>query len=259
MKHIFPKFKINKITYLIFLSFLLTGYIKHIIIIFTIIIFHEMGHIMLLKLFKIEIISVEIYPFGGITSSNKLINTSVNRDIIIYLGGIINQVFLCLFFTFLYKKNIITYTTLEIFNMYNKSILIFNILPIKPLDGGEIVRLILEKFISFKKAYYISNIISIISLMIFIIYNITYNLNEYVIISFLFFKLLITIREEAKIFNKFLLERFLYNISYKKIQYNRKVNLKKLKKETYHYFKTNNKVISETTVLNNRFDINKNI
>ncbi len=241
------KFKINNLSYFIFLVFLLNGYIKNIIIIFLIIITHELGHIFFLKIFKIKIDSITIYPFGGITKTSKLINSSINKDIIIYLGGIFFQILLHFFFLKLLKINLITLNTFNIFKTYNKSILIFNVLPIKPLDGGLILNLILDKILPFKYSYKISNYLSIIFLFIFIIFNINYNLNSYIVISFLIFNILKTIKNTNNVFNKFLLERYLYNLPYKKIKYENTSNLAKLKKETFHYlnYKSEKKVLSQ--------------
>ena len=74
MKNIFPKIKINSATYILFLSFLLTGFIKNILLIFLIVIIHEIGHVFFLKYFHYKIEKVEIFPFGGLTTTNKYIN-----------------------------------------------------------------------------------------------------------------------------------------------------------------------------------------
>ena len=94
MKTIFPKFKINSLTYLIFLSFLLTGFIKNILLIFLIVVVHELGHFFFLKYFSYEIEKIEIYPFGGVTTTNKYINSPINHDLIIYMGGVFFQLLL---------------------------------------------------------------------------------------------------------------------------------------------------------------------
>ena len=81
-----------------------------------------------------------------------------------------------------------------------------------------------------------------------------YSLNNYLIISFLVFK----IYQEYKDFKfkqvKFLIERYLNKFTYYKIKYHKKINLDYLKKDTYHYFKNNNSYISEKKVLQNKFD-----
>ncbi len=256
MTNIFPKFKINAITYLLFLTFVLTGHIKNIILIFLIVIVHELGHIFFLKLFKYEIESVEIFPFGGFTKSYKYINTPIKQDMFIYIGGVLFQFFLLVIFYFLEQNFFISNQTYNLFKTYNLSILVFNLLPIRPLDGGELFKLILESFCSYYKAQKIINFMSIVFLGIFLLINIKFNLNNYVIISFLLVKIYNLIKEEKVYLNKFFLERFMYVFPYHKIKNETKENLYLLKKDTYHYFYAQKRYISEKELLGRKFDIN---
>ena len=53
-------------------------------------------------------------------------------------------------------------------------------------------------------------------------------------------------------FNRFLLERYLYNNEYSK---NKIIdNIKKMKKQTKHIFKINNKYFTEREIIRNLFD-----
>lgn len=257
MKITFPKIKINHVTYLLFFTYLITGHFKNILLIFLIILVHEFGHIFFLRHYKYPIESIEILPFGGITKTNKLINTPINHDLIIYFGGVLFQFFLLIIFFFLLKFGVIHEDTYLMFKMYNTSILIFNILPIRPLDGGEILRLILEKRYSFYKAQKIANILSVMFLVLFFAINIKFNLNNYVIISFLLVKVYELIKKENFYKNKFMLERFLYTLPYKRINNEKYKNIQVLKKDTYHFFKDGEKYVSERELLRRKFDKNK--
>ena len=72
MKNIF---KINITTYLLLLSILLCGYFNYLLIISLILIIHDLGHIVFLKLFKIKINNITILPFGSIINSDLKLNT----------------------------------------------------------------------------------------------------------------------------------------------------------------------------------------
>jgi len=255
MKITFPKIKINHVTYLLFLTYLITGHFKNILLIFLIIIIHEIGHVFFLNRYRYNIECIEILPFGGITKTNKLINTPINHDLIIYFGGVIFQILLLIIFFIFLKFSIIYENTYQMFKMYNISILVFNILPIRPLDGGEILRLTLEKHYSFYKAQKIANTLSIIFIVIFFFINIKFNLNNYVIISFLLVKVYELIKKENFYKNKFMLERLMYTFPYHKINNEKNKNVKVLKKDTYHYFKDGEKYVSEKELLRRKFDI----
>ena len=212
-----------------------------------------MGHVFFIKLFGYEISSITIYPFGGITKVNKDINTPLNKEIIIALGGIFFQIILFLI-VFLLP---LTTLTKEIFYTYNITIMLFNMLPIIPLDGSVLASSILAKFASFKSSYLINFFISLITLIVFLSYNVTSSLNNYLIISFLVFKMYEYLKNYRYIYNRFLLERYLKNYSFPNIS-SRKGNLSILKKDTYQYFIENGRVKSEKIKLKERFDINKN-
>ena len=243
MKNILNKFNINIFTYIFFIICLFSGYIKNILIIFFICLFHELGHILFIKLFKYKIIKVDLYPFGGYIKIDKLINTSINKDIIISMGGVLFQ-----FILFLVIDN-----KYILFNYYNNIIMIFNLLPIIPLDGNRILNLLLEKKFSYSMSYKLNIVISSIFLLLFIIYNYLYSIDNYIIIGFLLFKLLEYLKYYKYYYNKFLLERYIYNIEYSFIDYNSN-SLRDLKKENKHYFKYKDLYISEKTLLKRLFD-----
>lgn len=251
MKNTLSKVHINNYTYLFLLICFLSGYIKNILIVFFICLVHEFGHVIFIKLYGYEVQKIEILPFGGITYINKKINSSIDKDIIISFGGIIIQL-LFLIILFLFKNNI-SINNYYLFNYYNFVIIVFNLLPIIPLDGSKLINLVLNKFLSFKMSYYINSIISFLFLIIFILINYLYNFDNYFIILFLMFQLFLYLKQFKYIFNKFLLERYLYNIEYKKIKY--KTNkIDDLRKEVYHYFDDFNRVVSEKQKLHDLFD-----
>jgi len=256
MKNIKNLFKVNISTYFLILTFLFTGLIKNIILIYLIVIVHELGHIFIVKLLKYKIIKVDIYPMGGVTTINKKINTSIKHELLISIFGIVFQIILGFIFLILFKFSYISSNTYELFINYNKTIMIFNILPIIPLDGYIFIRSIWELIFPYKKAFYLSFITSIIFILLFITYNELYSLNNYLVISFLIYKIITTFKDFKYEYFKFLMERYLYNFRYGKVKYQKGTNLNLLKKDTYHYFKDKDKIYSEKRILAKKFNNN---
>jgi len=209
---------INIATYFLILTFLFTGLIKNIILIYLIVIFHELGHLFIIKLLKYEVLKIDIYPMGGVTKVNKKINTSITHELLISMFGIIFQVILALIFMIFYNGNLVSLNTYNLFKVYNKTIMIFNMLPIIPLDGYIFLRSILEMVFPYKKSFYLSFIISIISIILFITFNELYSLNNYLMISFLIYKIINSLKDFKYENLKFLLERHLFNLKYHKIK-----------------------------------------
>lgn len=248
MKNILNKLKIDESTYFLILLALLAGYFKNIFLIFLIVIIHEIGHIISFIYFNIEIDKVCIYPFGGLTIVNNKIHERIYKSLICASAGLIAQIFLFIIFYFLFQKNYIHQNTYEFFLKYNKIIFFFNLLPIIPLDGSKIVLNILSKYISYKKSYSLMLIISLISLALFIIFNILFKLNDLMLILFLIFKFYEAIKNYKYLINKFYLERILYDNYYDGI-INNCSTINKLRLNKYYFFKEKNHFINEKEYL----------
>ena len=162
MKNIF---RIDGSTYLLMLFGLLSGYIKNVFIILIIVLIHETGHVFFFYLFNIEIESIVIYPFGGVSKINKRIHERIYKDIFISLGGILFQLILFIIVYFLYKNGFIVSSTYHMYNTYNRSIILFNLIPIIPLDGSKLFFALFTKFLSFRLSYILMIIVGIISLV----------------------------------------------------------------------------------------------
>ena len=233
-------FKIHPLFYLTAFICVITANFKNFIIFSSIIIVHELGHIIGAIIFKWKIDRVILLPFGGITVFQENIDKSLKEEFIIAILGPLLQ----LVFYFLYFDN-------PTFNQYNLTILLFNLLPIYPLDGSKIVNILFNEFISFKRSHILTIITSFITLLV-VILSIKYNLLLYLILLFIVLEIIKEINKHNYYFNRFLLERYLYNNEYSK---NKIIdNIKKMKKQTKHIFKINNKYFTEREIIRNLFD-----
>ena len=242
-------FKINIFTYLFFLLYILSGFYKDILIIYLILFIHELGHICIMKCYNISIESVTFYPYGGMIKSNMLVNTNSFKVFIISLGGILSQLLLlCIFFIF-FKVSIIDNYIFNIFFKYNNYIILFNLLPIYPLDGFKIFNSIFELFFNFKKSIKLSLLLSLFCIVIFFVYLYVYKINNYVIVIFLLTSLINYIKEFKYLINKFYIERILYNLEYKGLISVSNINY--IYKNKFNYVNG----ISEKDVLKNKFKV----
>ena len=233
-------FNIHPLFYLVAFICVITANFKNFIIFSSIIIVHEMGHIVGAFIFSWKIDKVILLPFGGITIFQENIDKSLKEEFIIAILGPLFQIT----FYLLYRDN-------QIFNYYNLIILLFNLLLIYLLDGSKIVNILFNEFISFKKSHILTIIISFFTLSI-IILSIRHNILLYLILLFIFLKIIKEITKHNYYFNRFLLERYLFNNDYKKKKMIN--NIKKMKKQTKHIFKVNNKYYTEREIIRNLFD-----
>ena len=237
---------------LIALGFIITGHFPNLLVFTSIIIIHELGHYTLAKINKLDVEKIIIYPYGGIVKMNNPLNTSINKELLVAISGILFQTIYYFLILSLYKQGIIREYIFNLFKIYNESILLFNILPIHPLDGSKILNLLLSKIVPFNTANKLNIIISILTLIITILIN-YYNFNYTLILTIgIILDNLIKYHKQLKyLFNKFLLERYIYNITYSKRKKINKIN--NIYKEKYHIIKENNTYITEKQALSHKF------
>lgn len=230
------------------ISYVLCGYYINLIVFTTLIIVHEFGHYITARLLSFKVDKIVIYPFGGITKINDMINKDINSELLVATSGVIYQFLFFLIICYLNNKGIIRNYTLDIYRDYNSQIIFFNLLPIYPLDGSKIFNLLLSKWFNYNSSNKLTILISIICMVIFVLLN-TYvrNYSYFMIVSILFVYNYKYFEQIKYLYNRFLLERYLYNIKYSKTKIID--NPCKMYKNKMHIFKLNNKYISEKKYL----------
>lgn len=162
------------------------------------------------KIFGVEVKEIYIYPLGGISKFDMALNIDPLKEFLILTMGPIFQ-----FIAYFILIKLLP-MELEIIRVYHYSILGFNLLPIYPLDGGKLIKLLLDSFIPYKNSFKIVIVISYFIVLIIFLINNKLTINIIIMITFLVF--LIT-KEKEKIdyfYHKFILERYLNNYKFKK-------------------------------------------
>ena len=141
---------------------------------------------------------------------------------------------------------------------YNYSILIFNLLPIVPLDGYRIVNIILNMYIPYSYSLKISGIISFFSMFIitflFLFFKIKLEISYIILFIFLIKKIINYFKDIPYLFNKFLIERYINKLNAKKIILIKGYRLEKLRRQKRHLFIIGKKSYTERQILSKKFD-----
>ena len=210
---------------------------------------HELGHFLTASILKVELDKIYIYPFGGISKFNIELNERLERELLILVLGPLSQF---LFALILESLSFFSHYS-KIIEIYNYTILGFNLLPIYPLDGGKLINILLSYISSFKRSL---NITLIISYFVITIIGIKLLLSDFslsiiMIICFLIYKVNIEWKNKKYLNDKFLLERYLHNYSFKKRKYVSSTD--DMMRNKYHLFKIDGKYHTEREVLFNKF------
>lgn len=104
---------------------------------------HEIGHIVTALILKIKPEKIEIMPFGLSVSFYKNVNDkNFNiKELFVALAGPLTSLILAIVFS----KSNLRYITIQEAVYSNILILLFNLIPIYPLDGGRIIKYLLLK------------------------------------------------------------------------------------------------------------------
>lgn len=126
---------------------------------FLIVFIHELIHLMTARILGYSGFSIDIIPIGTSLTLKDLDEASPRDDIIISLSGPLGNFIIALAFYFFNK--FWGYEWMYHFRNYNLVIGMFNLIPAFPLDGGRILRALLNLKIIYKKANKIALNISI--------------------------------------------------------------------------------------------------
>lgn len=168
--------KIHFSVYLLIVLSLFVSSLKSVFIYLSIILIHEIFHIIASLIYKVKPTLIELTIIGGCVHIpfEKLKPSS---QILISLSGVFSNI-LMIIFSCLYDfpRYVIN---------YNYILILFSLLPIYPLDGFNIMNSLLFLFIkNYKKSIKLLMIINNISLLLFIIASIFFNIKFLILISF---------------------------------------------------------------------------
>jgi stage IV sporulation protein FB len=205
------KIYIHPLLWIVILFAVATAHFMELCLLLLIIFVHEMGHAVAASFFSWRIKRISFLPFGGVAEIDEHGNRPLREEAIVTLAGPIQHLWLIGGGVLLSELNIISPELLEIFIKYNLMVLIFNLLPIWPLDGGKIVFLLFSLKHSFPNAHRQTLLVSIGSLIVFVVAAVTispFNLNVWIVITFLIISLYTEWKQQPFVFMRFLLERY---------------------------------------------------
>ncbi|MFA8439977.1 M50 family metallopeptidase [Pueribacillus sp. YX66] len=204
------RFDIHPLTWFVIGIAILTGFFRDLVVLIAIILIHELGHYTVARFFNWRVRRIVLLPFGGVAEVDEHGNRPFKEELLVVLFGPLQHLWLIgIGFCFVYFS-VWSPAFFETFLAYNLMILIFNLLPIWPLDGGKLLFLLFAYFRPFKKAHLSILAFSFLFLISFALVSvITFqtHLNVVIILVFLLLSLYTEYRHHYYVFLRFLLER----------------------------------------------------
>ena len=189
----------------------MTAHFLELIMLLLIILVHEMGHAVTASFFSWRIKQISLLPFGGVAEMDEHGNRPLFEEAMVILAGPLQHGWLIGAAYGFYEMTWISQEQYTTFLSYNLMVLLFNLLPIWPLDGGKLVFLLTSYLKSFPEAHRFTLIVSMVSIIIFsgmTLFLMPENLNVWIILTFLTFSLYHEWKQHRFVFMRFLLERY---------------------------------------------------
>jgi len=158
---------------------------------YSIVFIHELGHFIAARLLNIEIKRIEIMPFGIALKLKEQYINCPKKEIIVALAGPSMNLLMILVAYILKTYCLFKADNLSFFIMLNFILVIFNMMPVLPLDGGNVLKSILIMKNGYSKALKqslkITKIfaVAILIMGIIVVFYTKYNISVIIISIFL--------------------------------------------------------------------------
>ncbi|RPF55478.1 site-2 protease family protein [Aquisalibacillus elongatus] len=218
---------------------------------FIIISIHELGHYAAARYYKWNITRLMIWPFGGVMETEDFYTRPNREEFMVTIAGPIQHIWIYIVL-WIISMNGFEHVLLDRLFWINTIILLFNLIPIMPLDGGKLVFIGLNKMVSFHQSLIC---MSLFSMVIIVLINIGLLSINWTSIHLLFLSVFLVFdnwllwKNKHIILLKHLLARYLVRqehmseIELLKAQPKARINdiVKHFKKDHYHYIYVNDK------------------
>lgn len=134
------RFRLHPLFVLLLLLSVLTGRFLEILMLFGIVLIHELGHAAMAKQLGWRVREVLLTPFGGVAVTDEDGSVPAREEALVAAAGPAMNVLMIGFAYAMTAAGVWTHAWTEQFAKANAILLLFNLLPILPLDGGKLLR-----------------------------------------------------------------------------------------------------------------------
>ena len=134
--------------------FFVAGLLVKGLIVFAIVLLHELAHVAVAMRLGINVSDIELLPFGGVCRIGGEIVLDPSREVLVAAAGPAANLLLAGLATALKGHGLWDDQLNAFFIQCNLLLAAFNLLPALPLDGGRVFRAYLARRIGFKEATY---------------------------------------------------------------------------------------------------------
>ena len=207
------KIKFEPSYYIVTLLAILTGYFNQYIVFAISILLHECGHLLMASFFKWELDELKFFAFGGQMRFKGELNKANKEDLLISSAGVMVNLMLLSIFLYFAQLEVsgIQLKWINSFIWAQCFIIVFNLIPLPPLDGSRILGDILSCFFPYRYSLRIICYFNIVFISFIVLLTILYDFRQfYLILGFLFYSTVKFNQNAQYLFQLFLLHKKMY-------------------------------------------------
>ncbi|QDP40741.1 M50 family metallopeptidase [Radiobacillus deserti] len=157
-----PPIRIHPILWLFAITAIVTGTFMELTIIFSIVVIHELGHYLAAKSYHWRIRKISLWVFGGVMETEEHGSRPIEQELWVTVAGPLQHIWIYGVIWLMTYLGWWSSSIVEMALQYNTSILLFNLLPIWPLDGGKVLQLLSSTLKPYRTAQSITIVCSVI-------------------------------------------------------------------------------------------------
>ncbi|WP_018660996.1 M50 family metallopeptidase [Heyndrickxia acidiproducens] len=205
------KIRIHPLFWLVAAASIAIAQFQELLILFAIVMVHEMGHATAAHFFSWRIRKIVILPFGGVAETDEHGNRPLKEELIVTIAGPFQHVWIGLCAYLLHQAQVLPPGLYGQIMEANLTVLLFNLIPVWPLDGGKIMNLAFSMYLPFLKAFRLTVYSSLAALLVFhctALWLTPANLSIWAVVLYLYVSLWKEWKQLYFVFMRFLLERY---------------------------------------------------
>ncbi|MBF7151095.1 MULTISPECIES: stage IV sporulation intramembrane metalloprotease SpoIVFB [Bacillus] len=213
-KDVLTKISVHPLFWVIIVIGIFTARFKELLLLFCIVLIHELGHAFAAAHYNWRIKKIQLLPFGGVAELEEHGNKSLKEELVVVIAGPIQHIWMMAVGYILFETGWLGAELYYFFMWNNIIILAFNLLPIWPLDGGKVLFNVLSYRFPYLQAHEKMMKLSCVFFSVILVWQLLWNSNNimmWVLLIFLAISLYREWKQRRYAFMRFLLERYYGN------------------------------------------------
>ncbi|EMI9085558.1 MULTISPECIES: stage IV sporulation intramembrane metalloprotease SpoIVFB [Bacillus] len=213
-RDVLTKISVHPLFWVIIVIGIFTARFKELLLLFCIVLIHELGHAFAAAHYNWRIKKIQLLPFGGVAELEEHGNKSLKEELVVVIAGPIQHIWMMLVGYILFEVGWLDADLYYFFMWNNIIILAFNLLPIWPLDGGKVLFNVLSYRFPYLQAHEKMMKLSCVFFSVILGWQLLWNSNNvmmWVLLIFLAVSLYQEWKQRRYAFMRFLLERYYGN------------------------------------------------